>query len=435
MKDQETNKELEIIEEQLDVQAQEEAEISDSLFKNKNFIALFFAALFSAPGYYVYLIGVEWLMLSIDDNRFFFGMLFMAASIPRLLLLTVGGIVADRFNKRTIVFISDVTRALLIVILIVFIITDSVTAYHLIALAAFFGISDAFSYPAISSLTPMILKDDQLQRGNSLIQMTAQISPILGPAIGGTLIYALGFVGVFTVSTVMLLLSGVAVLFIRIKNVREDKEKASALDDLKEGFRYMKGNQLIVTIVFLAFVVNFFFAGPLSIGIPILVKDIYQSEVLGLAFIQTSMGIGALIGAFTLAIFPIKRPGISIVLFLTVLGVLYTFTGLSPYLVLTAIIVGVMGMFTQFINIPILTLMQQITDKKMLGRMMSFFMTVSTGLVPVSYMVTSILIGANINIQHIMLVSGIIITIFAVFQFRNKKLLQISNVKVQEEGA
>lgn len=403
-----------------------------ALFKNKNFIALFIAALFSAPGYYVYLIGVEWLMLSIDDNRFFFGMLFMAASIPRLLLLAVGGIVADRFNKRTIVFISNITRASLIILLIVFVLQDSVTPYHLIVLAMFFGISDAFSYPALSSLAPMILSEDQLQKGNSLIQMTTQISPILGPALGGTLIALLGFVGVFSVATTMLVISAIAILSIRIIEEEIDEEKATPWEDLKEGFAYMRSNELIVTIVVMAFFLNFFFSGPLAIGLPILVKDIFSGDVVGLASIETSMGLGALLGALLLTMYKLKQPGYTILFSLTGLGILYTFTGVSTSVMMTAALVGFMGFLTQLLNIPIITMMQQITERKMLGRMMSFFMTVSTGLVPVSYLVTSILIGFNINIQSIMFASGLMITALALFQFRNPKIARFSFTKEGE---
>lgn len=408
-----------------------------SIFKNKNFIALFIAALFSSPGYYVYLIGVEWLMLTINDNRFFFGMLFIAASIPRLLLLALGGIVADRFNKRTIVFISDMSRALLIGILIIFILTDSVTAYHLIVLAMLFGISDAFSYPAIGSLTPMILEEDQLQKGNSVIQMTTQISPILGPALGGSLIALLGFVGVFSVAAAMLILSGIAVLFIQIKQEKdleeeEATEKRSALEDLKAGFSYMRKNELIVRIVILAFFLNFLFVGPIAMGLPILIKDILAADVIGLATVETSMGVGALLGALLLTLYTLKRPGIIVISALTGLGILYTLTGLANSVLMTAILVGIMGLLIQILNIPIMTMMQQVTDKNMLGRMMSFFMTVSTGLVPVSFLITSILIGFQINIQTIMFVSGIMITILAIFQFRNKQIIHFSLSK--EEG-
>lgn len=405
---------------------QEELVIEDqavSIFKNRNFIFLFIAALFSAPGYYVYLIGVEWLMLTIDENRFFFGMLFLAASIPRLLLLTTGGIVADRFNKRTIIFLSDVSRALLIVVLIILLWKDAVTAYHLIGLAALFGISDAFSYPAINSLTPTILSDQQLQRGNSFIQMTTQISPILGPALGGALIAFLGFIGVFSVACIMLLLSAIAVLFIRLNEQETEEEKPSPWTDLKEGFQYARKNDLIITIVILAFFINFFFAGPLSMGIPIIVKDIFQGEVASLATVQTAMGIGALIGAAVLASYQLKKPGIAMISGLIVLGIIYTLTGFSVHLYLTTIFVAIMSFMTQLINIPLITMLQRTTEKRMLGRMMSFLMTASTGLVPVSYMVTSLLIVAGVGIQTIMIVSGLIVTILAIYQLRNKKIL------------
>ncbi|HLS34958.1 MAG TPA: MFS transporter [Bacillota bacterium] len=417
---------------EVNVDIQEEKRISaKTLFKNKSFVALFFAALFSAPGYYMYLIGVEWLMLTIHDDRSVFGMLFFAASIPRLIFLTTGGLVADRFNKRLIVFLSDIVRAALIILLIVFVVTDSVSAMHLISLAVFFGIADAFSHPALSSLAPVILKDEELQKGNSLIQMTAQISPILGPALGATLIKVLGFVGVFTVSASMLVLSAIAVLFIRLKKQEKLKEKSSAWKDFKAGFSYMRKNELIVTIVILAFFINFFFTGPIAIGLPILIKDVYKSDVLGLATVESSMGIGALVGTIILVIYQLKRPGLTAVWTLIGLGILYTLTSVSMSLYVTAGLVGLMGLLVQLLNIPIFTMMQQVTEKAMLGRMMSFFMTVSTGLVPVSFMVTSLLISADIGIQTIMFGSGIMITILAIFQLRNKRILQF---KLTKEG-
>src|SRR5690625_5938483 len=97
----------------------------------------------------MYLIGVEWLMLTIHDDRSDFGMLFFAASIPRLIFLTTGGLVADRFNKRLIVFLSDIVRAVLIILLIVFVVTDSLSAMHLISLAVFFVIAADFCLSAL----------------------------------------------------------------------------------------------------------------------------------------------------------------------------------------------------------------------------------------------------------------------------------------------
>ncbi len=391
------------------------------ILKNRNFLLLFIGSLFSAPGYYVYLIGAEWLMLSLNDNRFYFGMLFFAASIPRLLLLTMGGIVADRYNKRTVLFISDLSRALLIVILLVLLYLDAVSAWHLIGLAALFGIADAFSYPVINSLTPMVLEENQLQRGNSFIQMTMQISPIFGPALGGTLIAVLGFKGVFTVACVMLLAASVTVIFIRLKP-EETPIVSSPWEDLKEGYRYARRNRLILSIVSMGFFINFFFTGPYTIGIPIIVKDIFQSSSISLAIVQTAMGVGALIGAIFLASKKLKKPGITMLTSLALLGCIYTSIGMSSYLYLTAVLVAMMAFLLQLINIPITTVLQETTEKRMLGRMMSLLMTVSTGLIPVSYIATSLLIAMGLSILTIIMVSGLVILFIALYNLKNKPL-------------
>ncbi|WP_188455230.1 MFS transporter [Virgibacillus oceani] len=399
------------------------------VFKNRNFLFLIIAALFSSPGYYVYLIGAEWLMLSITENRFYFGMLFLAASIPRLLLLTAGGLIADRFNRRTILFLSDLSRALLIIVLLFFILTDSVTAVHLIVLAMLFGISDAFSYPAMNSMTPMILAEDQLQRGNSLIQMTAQISPILGPAVGGSLIAFLGFEGVFTVAFIMLLLSSLAVLFIRLPDQPVANEKKTPWEDLKEGFSYARKNELVIAVVILGFFLNFFISGPLSIGLPIIIKDIFQGSALNLASVEISMGIGALAGAIVLASIRLKKQGLVLLISLILLGIFYASIGMSANLLLVVMLVATMGFLIQLVNIPLMTMLQQTTEKRMLGRMMSFLMTVSTGLVPVSYVVTSLLLAMGVGIQVIIMVGGIIVTLIAAINFRNKHILSFKEQK------
>lgn len=393
------------------------------LAKNRNFLFLLISAMFSAPGYYVYLLGCEWLMLTLSDNRVYFGMLFFAAAVPRLIFLTMGGLFADRLNKRTILFISDFSRAVLIGALLIFLWTDTVTSIHLIVLAALFGISDAFSYPALNALTPMLLPKAHLQRGNSIIQMAGQISPILGPALGGSLIALLGFTGVFSVALAMLLLASVTVLFIQLKEKKQDVQKVSAIAELKEGFQYARKNSLIVSIMIMAFFLNFFFSGPLSIGLPVIVKDIFQGTALSLATVEIAVGIGALVGAAVLAAITLKKPGKTMLAGLIAIGIFFLVTGFSTTLWQLASTVAVMAFTIQVVNIPIMTMLQQTTPKHMLGRMMSFLMTVSTGLVPISYAATAFLLAVGIPMQTIIIVSGVVVTTLSLVQLKNKRLL------------
>jgi len=395
-----------------------------NIFSNRQFLLLFMATLISSPGYYIYLIGSEWLMLTIDDNRFYFGMLFVAASIPRLLFLSVGGVVADRFSKSKILFFSDLTRALLIGAILILVFTETVNVWHLIVMAMMFGISDAFSYPATNSLVPSILDKEQFQKGNSLIQMTTLISPIFGPAIGGTMIAFIGFQGVFTVAFVMLLLASMIVIFIKHKNFIEKEGKNPWLEFV-EGFHYARKHEVIRSIMVIALIVNLFLTGPISIGLPLIVKDVFFGDAISLAIVESSLGLGSLIGTIVLVIVTLKKPGKFMVSSLTLLGILYTIVGFAYSLFITAALVLFMAIFIQFMNIPLITSLQKTTKKVMIGRMMSFLMTVSTGLVPISFFITSVIISFGIGIQKIMIICGILITIVAIITFRNKKILSL----------
>lgn len=254
--------------------------------------------------------------------------------------------------------------------------------------------------------------------------MTTQISPILGPALGGGMIALLGFVGVFSIAFGMLVLSSLAVLFISLPKDEAEVDQATPWEDLKEGFRYAKKNELVISIVIVGFFVNFFFSGPMSIGIPIIVKDVFEGNVLGLATIEISMGIGALVGAIMLATIKLKKPGMALIGSLILLGILYAGTGFSMYLYLTVILVGLMGFLIQLINIPLMTMLQQTTEKKMLGRMMSFMMTASTGLIPVSYLATSFLLASGVSMQLIIMVGGIVVTVIGIYCLKNKTIMR-----------
>src|SRR5699024_4466190 len=114
-----------------------------------------------------------------------------------------------------------------------------------------------------------------------------------------------------------------------------------------------------------------------------------------------SLGLGSLIGTIVLAIITLKKPGKFMVLSLTLLGILYTLVGFTNYLYMTVSLVLMMAVLIQFMNIPLITSLQKSTKKAMLGRMMGFLMTVSTGLVPISFFITSIIISVGVGIQTI----------------------------------
>jgi MFS family permease len=406
------------------------------LFRNRNFRLIFISMLFSAPGYYVYLMGAEWLMLSITDNRFYFGMLFFAASVPRLLFIVIGGITADRFSKKIILLLSDGSRAVLVGIVIGLLLMDILQPWHLLVLSALFGVSDAFTYPAAGSLLPEVLKPENLQQGNAMVQMTNMISPILGPAIGGSLIVLGGFSAVFTLAIVMLCAATVSISLLRI--ISQDEEiaevKKSPLEDVKAGFHYVKHNPLIRTIMTVSFFINFFLTGPVSLSVALLAKDVFQTNALGLTILEGALGIGSLIAALSLVLLKnLKSPGHTVIFSLIIMSAFFILYGSALHFWSSAAAIFVIGICLQFTNIPISTMLQQTTDRRMIGRVMSIMALASTGLIPVSYMVTSALLGIGISIQVLCITGGILVMITGILCLRNKQLTAFNSYNKVEQ--
>lgn len=100
--------------------------------------------------------------------------------------------------------------------------------------------------------------------------------------------------------------------------------------------------------------------------------------------------------------------------------------GFSSDLILSCALIAAAGLTMQFVNIPLITVLQQTTEKRMIGRMMSFLMTVTTGLIPVSYIITSFLLGFGVGIQPIIIFSGAIVTLIAVIHLRHKKIRRLT---------
>src|SRR5690625_2166555 len=117
--------------------------------------------------------------------------------------------------------------------------------------------------------------------------MTTLLSPIFGPALGGTMIAIVGFKGVFTTAFIMLLVASIIILFIRLKETTIEEEQQTPWEDFKEGFNYVRKHELIRSIMVLALLLNFFFTGPIAIGLPIIVKDVFLGDAISLAIIQS----------------------------------------------------------------------------------------------------------------------------------------------------
>ncbi|KHE72032.1 MFS transporter, partial [Halobacillus sp. BBL2006] len=374
-----------------------------------------------------FLFSQSWYVVNVLNLDASLGFIYIAASIPRLLFMIISGTVADRYSKTKIMFLSDFIRGLLLAGLVVWFLFGGITLWTFVGFAFFFGILDAFFWAAESAVIPMIVHKENLTRGNSIIQMTNQTSFILAPMIAGVIIAYGNYVAVFVTTAVMLIIASLFIFSMKIKNSdtqQENKEK-DFWETFKEGFVYVKESRLLTLIVLATVFLNLFIVGPMSMGLPLFVKNILEGSAVDFSFLEAGLAGGMLVGSILIGILNAKKNRGKLTLSTLVLsGIAFTGLSFTTELWQSILMLGLFGMCLSFSNISSISAIQSIIDEKVLGRVMGLISLASMGLIPVSYAITSGVLALGVSIDNIMAVGAVLVTLFAGFVFLTFKELR-----------
>jgi len=225
-----------------------------------------------------------------------------AISIPMLIVAPFGGVLADRLNKRTVLIVSQSIGSVFVFALALLVITDNVEFWHLFVTSAGTGVVFSFNMPARQALVPLLVPQHKLMNAVSLQMGGQNLTRIIAPAIGGLLIAPLGLGWVFMVTAGMFLLA-VASEFRLPKHGLggEKRERAGILEDLAGGFRYVRGNNLILSLLVTASLVPLL-TFPAQMLLPVFADQVFNDpdgKLLG--FMAAASGVGGLIGALVAA--------------------------------------------------------------------------------------------------------------------------------------
>ena len=180
-----------VIDVKLEDNLQEETQARPSplaVLRSRNFRLLWIGEAISLLGDQFYMIALPWLVLQLTGNALAVGTVLAVAAIPRALFMLVGGALVDRFSPRSLMLGSNLVRFGLVVLLAGLVLTGTIELWMLYVMALFFGLADAFFYPAQSAIVPQLVKERDLPTANALVQGTAQLSLFVGPMLAGGLI-------------------------------------------------------------------------------------------------------------------------------------------------------------------------------------------------------------------------------------------------------
>ena len=334
-------------------------------------------------------VALAWLVLQLTGSGLALGTVLMTAAVPRAVFMLVGGAYSDRMSPRSLMLVSNVIRGVIVGAIAVLVLTGSAQLWHLYVLAAIFGLVDAFFYPALTTIVPMIVPGKLLPPANAAISGSTQVMGLVGPAAAGVLIALLETGPAFVIDAASFGVAALAVFLVRggrraAPSGDRSERGPGVLSSIGEGIRAAWADPAVRGALVLITAFNLAFSGPISVGIPWLAEERFGgSAAFGLLF--SAWGGGALAGALIGgSIERLPRFGTTLLGIACVLGIGMALIGLAPSLAIAVAIIGVMGVLVGITNVQYLSWLQRRVPEALRGRVLSLSMLASVGLVPVS---------------------------------------------------
>ncbi|HEY1527670.1 MAG TPA: MFS transporter [Candidatus Angelobacter sp.] len=384
--------------------------------RERNFRMLWAGSAISAVGDQFYLVALPWVVLQLTGSAVAVGTILMAVAIPRALLMLFGGALTDRISARKILMSTASARTLLVTVIGFLLWWHLLQLWQLYVLGFFFGVADAFAWPAATTLLPSLVKREQLVAANSVFQTTGQLTTTVAPAPAGLLIKALGTAWAFFIDAISFLF-----IIAALWRLPDPPKGASAARpplwrSILDGIAYVRRDVPLRSLMLVAAMLNFCISGPMGVGLPYLVKTKFGSAA-AYGLVISAMAAGGLIGALLAGILKIKRRGLLLLGACVVISAGIASMGLLGHLWLIAAVLLLLGCSAGVANVHIAAWIQQRIDATVRGRVFSVLMLANFGLIPVSLAVAGLLIAWNLKLMFLIAgVSMLLITAFGASQ-------------------
>ncbi len=348
---------------------------------NRNFRLFLSGQFISQCGTWMQSVARGWLVLQLSNSAFAVGLVTTLGSLPILLFTLYGGVVADRVNKHRLVVILQslmMIEALLLGLLTEF---DRITVHWVMGLAAFYGLLAAFEVPTRQAMISEIVGRDDLMNAIALNSSAFNVARVVGPALAGVLISAVGIAACFYANAASYLAVVTGLLMMRL-GPRAEPTLTRTLDAMGEGFGYVFGNRwprALVTIIATFAVFGFSF----MVMMPVFARDVLHLGASGYGAIISAVGVGAAAAAIFMAALGSRVERGQLVLASSVLfGLLLTASAFARGFWSAAVLFTVTGGLMALNSIAANTTLQLEAPDWLRGRVMGFYSFVVLGMAP-----------------------------------------------------
>ncbi|MGI9044772.1 MAG: MFS transporter [Gemmatimonadaceae bacterium] len=367
------------------------------LQQHRNFRLFWIGQTISLIGTWMQQVAQGWLALQLSDSAFIVGLVAAAGSLPILFFSLYAGVFIDRLDKLRIVTIAQVLLSLETVVLWWAVWSGVINIPMLVGLAAINGLISAIEIPARQSLIIELVGRDDIVDAVALNSGGFNLARIIGPSIAAAVIATFGLAWCFGINAI----SYIAVIFclmkVRLPAFVQAKRVGRALDDFKEGIRYIRSRREVLGLIGVMAVFSIFGFQYLTL-MPVIARDVLNTDASGYGLLVTSVGVGALSGALILAALSarVKRGrlfSISTFSFASLLLV-FSFINVRPVATVVLMLLGL----TMLINGALANgMLQTVVPDALRGRVMAAYVFVYVGFTPIG----SLLAGAIARVTSV----------------------------------
>jgi predicted MFS family arabinose efflux permease len=363
----------------------------------------------TAQGYLVY---------DLTHSPAYLGYVGFASGIPIFILTLYGGVIADRVPRRALLIVTQAYMMLLAAILATLVFTDLIQPWHIILLAFMSGIGNSFDAPARQSFVVELVGHDDLPNAIALNASMFTTANAVGPAVAGITYAIFGPAWCFTINGISFLAVILALALMRIKPIEYDTVRKSAIYAMSEALHFVWNKPAVILLLTTVCVVGMFGMSLMSL-MPVWAVDVLKGDVRTNGWLLSARGVGALIGALTVAAFSARtvrgRLWTTGSILLPLLMLIFSFMRIVPVSLASLMLVG--WAFMTVINTSNALVQLRVTDA-LRGRVMGLYTLLFMGSMPLGTLILGWLAEQVSAPFAVWVASGILAFYFLIIWFR-----------------
>jgi MFS family permease len=394
-------------------------------FTYRDFRVLWFGACSSSIGTWMQSLAENWLVLALTGSATYLGLDAFLQQVPILLFTLIGGVLADRLDRRRTLLMSQYVQTATAAMLAVLVYFGHIQVWHILTLSFITGCAQAFGGPAYQSLIPSLVDNRDLTNAIALNSIQFNVARVVGPLLAGLVLAAFAMAGyqesspqAMATCFALNALSYLVVIYALVSLHVRHSPPASVqpmLEEMRGGLRYVKRTPMIPPLIVLAFTTAFLGIPVLTL-LPVFARDIYMGGVGEYSRLMVFSGVGAITGSLIVASLGsrFKRMGMMTLVVQAAFGVLIGLFALTRVLYVSYALLFLINVALMIVFSCVTSMIQLIAPNEMRGRVMSIYLVAFRGGMPLGSLASGYL-ASTFSAPAVLVVNGTLVVVVAVY--------------------